>query len=439
MRTRESHRMRREVLLALLLTACAARETSAPAPAVPESTPPGRVEPVVPAAKSAVQVAPPITTAPPKTRKKREPSAPTAATPAPAAAPKEPIAEQVLADGGPALKKVLASPQMYRFQVVYGEIENGKLVQYTYRPDAEYFFPASSMKVPITFATVARLAKMGITRDGTLRLFPVDGEGAAYTTTIAREISRALIVSDNFSANRLLAIGGHREIHEMLWGVGLKSARIRSGFATGDAIDPAEVSPKIEVVDPPKTIPPRKSDLALPPNDAKSMDIGKAQIVDGRRVDGPLSFASKNAMRLRELQDTLVRIMRPDLVGDASLAAADREYLQKTLGTLPSESGLAGYDRNVVADYQLDPFLRGIERVRPRGKFKVYSKVGQAFGFLIGNVYVVDVETQRAFFLTAAIFANPDEVMNDDLYAYDTIAFPALADVGEAFTRYAFD
>jgi hypothetical protein len=183
----------------------------------------------------------------------------------------------------------------------------------------------------------------------------------------------------------------------------------------------------------------RKSDLGLPPNDAKGLDIGKSQILDGKRVEGPLSFANKNAMRLRELQDTLIRIMRPDLMPDDALTAPDREYLQKTLGTLPSESGLAGYDRNVVADYQLDPLLRGIERVRPRGKFKVYSKVGQAFGFLISNAYVVEVETGRAFFLAAAIFANPDEVMNDDLYAYDTIAFPVLADVGEVFTRHAFD
>ena len=29
-------------------------------------------------------------------------------------------------------------------------------------------------------------------------------------------------------------------------------------------------------------------------------------------------------------------------------------------------------------------------------------------------------------------------VMNNDIYAYDTIAFPVLADVGEVFSRYVF-
>jgi hypothetical protein len=146
-------------------------------------------------------------------------------------------------------------------------------------------------------------------------------------------------------------------------------------------------------------------------------------------------------MRLRDLQDTLVRIMRPELLPATAAHTASKEdiaSLRQALGTLPSESGLAGYDRNVVADYTLSPFLRGIERVRARGKFQIYSKVGQAYGFLIGNAYVVDKDTGRAFFLTAAIYANPDEVMNDDLYAYDSISFPALADVGEAFSRHAW-
>jgi hypothetical protein len=141
--------------------------------------------------------------------------------------------------------------------------------------------------------------------------------------------------------------------------------------------------------------------------------------------------------------------MRPELLPPApknSIYAAanaatneDIAYLREALGTLPSESGLAGYDRNIVADYPLSPFLRGIERVRPRGQFQIFQKVGQAYGFLIHNAYVVERATGKSFFLIAAIYANPDGVLNDDLYGYDTISFPALADVGEAFTRDAFE
>jgi hypothetical protein len=367
---------------------------------------------------------------------------------------KDPLAEQLLSGGSAALRTVIATPEKYRFQVLYGEIREGAtpaLERHGYRADVEYFFPASSMKVPITLATYDRLAKLrgagrpALTRDATMRIHPVSGNGEPYVTTLARETWRALIVSDNFSANRLLGVVGHREAHETLWSLGLSSARIHSGFATGAEIDPAELSPRIELAaagGATDELAARRSDLLLPATDATSLDIGKANIVDGRRVEGPLSFADKNAMRLRDLQDTLVRIMRPDLLpASAALDTASKEdlaYVREALGTLPSQSGLAGFDRNVVADYQLSPFLRGIERVRPRGHFQIFSKVGQAYGFLIANAYVVDKDTGRSFFLVASIYANPDETMNGDSYAYDSISFPALADVGEAFCRHAF-
>jgi hypothetical protein len=361
---------------------------------------------------------------------------------------------KLLGGGSAALKSVVATPDKYRFQVLYALVTPGAkpaLERHGYRADAEYFYPASSMKVPITLATYDRLATLrnagrpALTRDATIRIHPVSGAGEPYGTTVARETWRALIVSDNFSANRLLGVLGHREAHETLWALGLPSTRVHDGFATGADIDPAEMSPRVEFAAPglpPDELAARRSNLVPPPTDATSLAVGKASIVDGRRVEGPLSFADKNAMRLRELQDTLVRIMRPELLAAGAPADSaskdDLAYLRHTLGTLPSESGLAGYDRNIVADYQLSPFLRGIERVRARGHFEIFSKVGQAFGFLIANAYVVDKDTGRSFFLTAAVYANPDETMNDDTYAYDSISFPALADVGEAFCRHAF-
>lgn len=360
--------------------------------------------------------------------------------------------EELLAGGGAALRSVLANPAAHRFQVLYGVIKPGDkpaLERHAFRADAEYFFPASSMKVPIALATMDRLAtlrkqgKPAPGRDDTIRLGPSAASPEPFTTTLSRETWKALIVSDNASSNRLLAVVGHRELHETLWGLGLSSARVHTGFATGGELDPATVSPRIEILGiQPREIPARKSSLVLPPTDAKSLGVGEAAIVDGRLVPGPMSFAEKNAMKLRDLQDTLVRIMRPELLARGAktdpAAADDLAYLRHTLGTLPSQSGLPGYDRNIVADYQLIPFFRGIERVRPRGRFDIYSKVGQAYGFVVENAYVVDKETSRAFFLTAAIYANPNEVVNDDKYAYDTIAFPVMADVAEVFARHAF-
>jgi len=161
--------MRREALLSLLLVACGTPAATQPSPASP-TAPNAMVTTPAP-----VGVTPSATASSTSTpRKKREP-APVVASTVPLA--KEPMVEQILAEGGAALQKVLAAPEVHRFQVVYGTIENGKLQRHNYRADAEYFFPASSMKVPITLATVGRSTKAGISRDSLLRLYPVSGNG----------------------------------------------------------------------------------------------------------------------------------------------------------------------------------------------------------------------------------------------------------------------
>lgn len=421
-----------------------APEVTPPISRPPTSSPlpPAREELAAASSAARAEATPPITEAPPPR---------TMGTPAPAVAPananvNDALAGQLMAShSSGVLKQVLASPERYRFQVLYAPVKNGAIERHGYRADAEYYFPASSMKVPIAVASYAQLGalktkRMGLTRETTMRMRDV------ASTTLARETWKALIVSDNFSANRLLGFVGHKEAHQTLWGFGFKSTRIHSGFATGGDIDPATQSPRIDISMPDgsteELMPARKSDLVLPPTDAQKLQIGESNVVDGRRVPGPLSFAEKNAIRLRDLQDVLVRIMRPELLSPSNTpdptSPEDLAYLRQTLGTLPSASGLPGYDRNVVADYQLMPFLRGLERVRPRAKCQVFSKVGQAYGFLIHNAYVVEKETGKSFFLVAAIYANPDEVMNDDTYAYDSISFPTLADVGEVFARHAF-
>lgn len=368
---------------------------------------------------------------------------------APPPATTDPLLERLFGSGGKTLKTVLANREKYRFQVLYGAVvDKGgapTLERHGYYADAEYFFPASSMKVPLALASYERLPALraakhpALDRDATLEIHPVAGAEPPYATSLARETWRALIVSDNASANRLLAFVGHREAHESLWGLGLSTARVHTGFATGREIDPATLSPRIDIVpkDGPKdSLPPRKSVLTLPATRAARLDVGNAVVVDGRKVPGPMSFAEKNAMSLRDLQDALVRIVRPDLLPSKSPKSQsgrdDLDYLRKTLSTPPSKSGLPGYDRNVVADYQLNPFLRGLERVRSRDRLEIYVKVGQAYGFLTTNAYVVEKATGKSFFLTATIYANPNEVLNDDLYAYDQTAFPALADVAEA-------
>ena len=67
---------------------------------------------------------------------------------------------------------------------------------------------------------------------------------------------------------------------------------------------------------------------------------------------------------------------------------------------------------------------------------RIFNKVGDAYGFLLDNAYVVDFENQIEFMVSAVILCNEDEIFNDDLYDYDRIGYPFLKRLGQEIHAY---
>ena len=61
---------------------------------------------------------------------------------------------------------------------------------------------------------------------------------------------------------------------------------------------------------------------------------------------------------------------------------------------------------------------------------KIFNKVGLAYGFVIDNAYIIDIDKNVEFLLTAVIYSNSNETMNDDNYDYEKISIPFLASLG---------
>jgi len=124
-----------------------------------------------------------------------------------------------------ALRLVLATAPRYRLQVVLGVVEEPagggrpKLVQHGFRAGAEYLYPASSVKLFAAVAALERLAELrretglAITADTPLVYHPLfEGEQledsdpsnlAGGKITVAHEIRKIFLVSDNAAFNRL--------------------------------------------------------------------------------------------------------------------------------------------------------------------------------------------------------------------------------------------
>ncbi|NJK31756.1 MAG: hypothetical protein HC927_04665, partial [Deltaproteobacteria bacterium] len=154
-------------------------------------------------------------------------------------------------------------------------------------------------------------------------------------------------------------------------------------------------------------------------------------------VEQPLSFADKNYASVRDLHRltiALVMPQAPDAVA-LGLSPAHREFLLAAMSEDPLESHNPVYVDDAHAGLRYKTMLSGIGRVLPIERIRYVNKPGRAYGFHLDAAYVEDTRSRRAMFVTVVIYANANEILNDDEYEYDEVTRPFLDDLGEVLAR----
>ncbi|MEQ8769721.1 MAG: serine hydrolase [Phycisphaerales bacterium] len=388
----------------------------------------------------------------------------TAAAPAQDASPRESEAlfAEVLAST-PRLRGLAAEPERYRLQICFAEIvENGddppRLRRYAYRPDAEYWYPASTVKLPGAVAALDALESFeGVTPDTPLRFAPLfagedghehDESNAQGGTITARHLVRkALIVSDNGAFNRLYDIAGQRGLNNTLRAYGLANPRIVHRLASARAPDAHRRAPAVTLGDTGLVIPARLDPPGIDPGlmtrweSWPTIPLGRAWQRSGEVVHEPFLMGGRNFIPLRDLLNLTAMVVRPDV--DTGLPGIDlepdsRALLIRAMTQLPRESANPVYDPSRFDDYWAHFFLPGLERAAPRHELRVASKIGLAYGFSSEVAYIEHTPSGRAFLLAMALYTNDNATLNDGVYEYE-LAHAAMADVAEALARRVLD
>lgn len=363
------------------------------------------------------------------------------------------------------LATVLADPATYRFQVLVSEVVDRpghppELRRHGYRVDAEYFYPASSIKLCAAVAALQCVEQLERQHavEGLVdvpieigALFPGDPPQVGDPThragghiTVAHQIRKLALVSDNPAYNRLLELVGHEALNRSMHDLGLRSAVLNHRLSDPRTFPDPYATAAVTLLPPgrpPIALPARNSPLRLT-NTAPGLRVGSAHMQSGRRVPEPLDFTRRNGISLVDLQDLLVRVVRPDIgTGRPGLVLSPdhRELLVDALTRYPGESDDPRYDRAEYPDAYAKFLLPGIRRVfpedRPGRRVEIAAKIGRAYGFSVENSYLHHPGTGRAVFVTAVLYTNDDGILNDDRYEYDTVADPVLADLGERVAR----
>lgn len=395
----------------------------------------------------------------------------------PGAHPEEPRAleldlEKLLDQHRDELGPVAADPAAHRLQILVAQVEPAAaedrpptLRRSGFRVDQEYFYPASSVKLCGVVAAVELIQELNSSRGGSpeapvvrlstpLRFHPGPGREAIEESdptnledgriTVAHELRKIFLVSDNDAYNRLYDLVGPADLNDRMWRLGFESVRLRHRLSRPLPADQNRLAPRVEVLleeEEPLVLPARRSTLELPPSEVPGLLVGHAHVSDdGKRVEEPLSFANKNRVSLRDLQDLLVLVTRPDVAlrdppQPLLWSEAQYEAVWRAMSQLPGDSENPVYPRAEYPDDYAKLILEGLRRVVPPERLRVYDKAGWAYGFLVENAYVVDEGSGRSFFLTVTLYTDSDGVVGDDLYEYEKVGRPFLEKLAEILAR----
>jgi hypothetical protein len=347
---------------------------------------------------------------------------------------------------------VSRAPTRHRVQIIYTQIDRDErnrpsFRSYHYRVDPrEYFYPASTVKLPVALLALEKINRLGLSRDLTM----LTGAATDIQTAVERDetapgglpsvghyIRKIFLVSDNDAYNRLYEFIGQQELNESLHRKGYAGTRIIHRLEIAlDPLQNQQTNP-VRFVD---------GDVTLYEQDAvhsaasfqalRPQLLGKAEIVDGEYHERPKDFAVKNAFPLQDMHDMLLGLMFPDTVDDENrfrLTGDDYRFLYRTMAAYPSNSGIDAYgDPEVYPDGYVKFLMYGGSARSIPDRITVFNKVGDAYGFLTDCAYVVDFENKVEFILAATVYTNENQTFNDGNYEYDEIGLPFLRDLGQA-------
>lgn len=343
-------------------------------------------------------------------------------------------------------RAIAKNPARFRLQIGLTRIDGPTLRHHHLRLDRrEWQSPASLVKLPLAIMALERLAALRRAGHAVTLETPLQLSKAPDCTVwgqnpepLRRTLTALFAVSDNPAYNRLYDWLGPAAIHARFADWGITDARLWSRFAACPPeshrvgadwafVDAAGRELVAGRADPPYT--PSAHPLGR-------VRFGSAWMEAGRRIDGPMDFSERNHLPLADVHEILLRLVAPEAFPASkhyALDPTDRHTLLQLMALTPPESRDPVYaTADYPAHYNRYLFVGEGARPRPPG-VSLAGKVGEAYGFLSDTVYASERDDAGLrFVLSAALYINADDVLNDGGYEYAAQGRPFLAWLGHA-------
>lgn len=354
----------------------------------------------------------------------------------------------------PTLQKVLSNPEKYKVQILYTQVDRNEhgipmfKVFSFHLNDSNYFYPASTVKLPVALFALEWLNEQNVDnldRKSTLfidsvrpsqKLAYVDKTSIDSLPSISNYIKKILLVSDNDAFNRLYEVMGLDYINDKFKDKNLTNSVISQRLSIPISSEENKYFNPLRFVDKSgNTI------LELPERHTENNyfirgkpKIGKAHFSGDSLVQKPMDFTFKNKFALSDLDAVLKRILFPRAFFEAErfqISEEQRNFVLKYMSMKPRESEYPFYPVSEYPDSYSKFYKFGTSNDMIPSRFRIFNKTGWSYGFLIDGSYFVDFKNGVEFFVSAVVYSNEDEILNDDNYEYEEIGKPFFAELGD--------
>ena len=346
--------------------------------------------------------------------------------------------ELIIKKREPQLKPVYKNKENHNLQILYTKVVRDSLgmpsfIEYDYKIDSNhYFYPASTMKLPIVALTLQKINELrntGINITVESKILLLNADQITTETTFKDLIAKVFLVSDNSASNILINFLGYNYFNKQMREKGLNTIVLNHKFNPDPYV---KTDWKIYTLDR-DLISKDETQEIIEHNNLDNLLQGKFQILNGEEVATPFNFKTKNRASLRDLDGVMKRIIYPDLFQEQdriNLSDQDYNFLRYWMSRFTFEDiGIEYQKDSKYFDSYNKFFIYGDSTNAIDRKIRIYNKVGVAYGALTDISYIRDYQKNIEFFLSATIYVNQNKIVNDNIYEYDDLGIPFLAEL----------
>ncbi|MDN5214287.1 M14 family zinc carboxypeptidase [Fulvivirgaceae bacterium BMA12] len=354
--------------------------------------------------------------------------------------------------------EVLQNKEAYETQIIYTQINRDsnnvpsfKSFYYNFDRD-RYFYPASTVKMPAAFLALEKLNELGINGLNKYTSMLTDsaysGQSTVYEDTtaasglpsVAHYARKIFLVSDNDAFNRLYEFLGQATINDNLHQKGYVNARITHRLSIPLSEEENRHTNPVTFKENDSVVYQQPLIYNTGPLPEKRQILKGVGYLKGERIiNEPMDFGQKNHIPLDEMQMMLRAVIFPESVPQKqrfNLSNDDYEFLYRYMSQLPAETTYPDYDTANYYDTYSKFLMYGSEKTSIPQHIRIFNKIGLAYGYLIDNAYIVDLENKVEFMLSAVIHTNANKIYNDGKYEYDEVGLPFMKNLGEIVYQY---